>query len=312
MPTREYTGYGPDVLFLLWAARRTGVLEALTDAAGTPEDVACRAGVTDEAARVVVYSLADLGFLARVGDEYEPTNRLLGFLAKRDVRSIGRLPHALDELDLLVELPETMRTGERPDLPEDWRVNQLGAHAATDEALVRARVTAAVRAHPGAERVLDVCGGSGVHGVEFAERGRSVTVLDDPETREIVGGAFGDRVETTCASLAALGGEDYDLAFAAGTLHEMAPAECEAYLARVYNVLAADGVAVFVDVFRDRADPERVASVATRALARGDGGVHTTGDVEAWAEAAGFETLTVDAVPGTGEVAAVAHKHDVH
>jgi hypothetical protein len=312
MPTHDRAGVGPDVLFLLWAARRTGVLEALTDAAGTPEDVACRAGVTEEAARVVVDSLADLGFLVAVGDEYEPTNRLLGFLAKRDVRSIGSLPHALDELDLFVELPETMRTGEPPALPDDWRVNRLGAHAATDESVVRARVSAAVRTHPEAERVLDVCGGSGVHGAEFAERGLAATVLDDPETRDVVADALGDRVETTCESLHALGGADYDLVFAAGTLHEMSAPECESYLGSVYNVLAVDGVAVFVDSFRDRTDPERAAGVALRALARDEGGLHDTADLETWARAAGFECVTVEPVPGTGEAAAVAHKHDVH
>lgn len=186
---------------LLWAAREAGVLDAVLGEAGTPPAVAAAAGVTEKAAAVTIEVLADAGFLARVGDEYEPTNRALGLFAKRDLRSIGRLPHAVDVEGCWARLPETMATGEAPPRPADWLRNRLGADAATDESVVRARVTAAVRALHGPDgagardgttgadgqpRVLDVAGGSGVHAREFVARGFDARLQDAPAAIEAV------------------------------------------------------------------------------------------------------------------------------
>ena len=89
---------------MLWSARRTGVLDALTTTAGTAEAVAAETGLDRETSTRFVRTLADYGYLRRVGDEYEVTNRALGFLATRDVRSIGATPRALDLLDAMADL----------------------------------------------------------------------------------------------------------------------------------------------------------------------------------------------------------------
>ena len=106
-------------LLLLRAARETGVLDALVSAADTPTEVADQAGVTERAAAATVGALVDLGFLEWVGGGVEPTNRMLGFVTKTDVRSIGSLPRELDVADALVDLPGTMRSGERPEFGVD-------------------------------------------------------------------------------------------------------------------------------------------------------------------------------------------------
>jgi SAM-dependent methyltransferase len=318
MPTSD----GPDVGFeervLLWAARESGVLDALATTAGTPTAVAREAGVTARAATVTVDALADYGYLQRVGDEYELTNRSLGFLTKRDLRSVGRVPHALDLFDLYRRLPETMATGETPDYPDDWVRNRLGAHAATDQARVRACVTAAVHAHPDATRVLDVAGGSGVYAREFAARGYDVTLVESAPVVDVVGPLLGPAPvevapgrlpddETPAADdsvdLAATPGT-VDLVFAVDFARRHSDAANRAFLSAARETLAHDGTVVLVDAVRGRSDDP---GVGVEALATGRGGYHDESAVRAWFEDEGFESVALTDVPGADRTAVVGH-----
>ncbi|MFC7176608.1 hypothetical protein [Halosegnis marinus] len=168
-------------LLCLWAARERGVLDALATEAGTPADVADTAGVDPAAADAFVTALADAGYVERVGDEYEPTNRLLGFLTKTDLRSVGSLPAALDAVDGWVALGE----GDSFESPDALR-NDLGAQWATDEATVRAAVTAAIRAAPGADAAAVVGDGPGRHARDLLARGLDATIVETPARADAV------------------------------------------------------------------------------------------------------------------------------
>ncbi|KTG10862.1 hypothetical protein AUR64_06660 [Haloprofundus marisrubri] len=312
MPTVHRSGFDTETLFLLWAARETGVLDALTSRAGTADAVAAETEVTPEAARVVVESLADLGFLERVGDEFEVTNRALGFLAKRDVRSIGRLPHALDILDSYVALPETMRTGHPPEQSAGSMVNRLGAHAATDESVVRASVTAAVRIAPQAERVLNVAGGSGVYAREFAARGFEVTMCDGDDVIEYVAPTL-EHADVTLEtrSLATLADGSYDLVFGDDLCRALTVAENRTLLSTVRDALSPCGAAVFVEPVRGRAATATTVRAATEALASGHGGAYDEDQFRTWFSEAGLEDVRVDDVPGTDRQAVGGYKRGV-
>jgi 2-polyprenyl-3-methyl-5-hydroxy-6-metoxy-1,4-benzoquinol methylase len=285
--------------------------------------------VTDRAARIAVRTLADLGFLRRVGAEYEPTNRALGLLATRDVRSVGSLPGALDTFDALTALPETMQRGEPPTPPTDPERatrHRLGASAATDAATVRACVTSAVRAAPGAASVLDVRGGAGQFAREVVARGRRATLFASPEEAAVldpllaptdvslVGGPLDDLPETDRQ------GEPFDLALVVDHLRTCSPDAARTLLADLAATLPPDGALVVVDVFREgRADrggrdpadgrsPAATAAtttVAAERLALGEGDAHDVEAVREWLTAAGFGSVEVDPVPGTDRTAAV-------
>ncbi|SFR35446.1 methyltransferase domain-containing protein [Halogeometricum limi] len=308
MPTRDRSSLDAEELFLLWAARRSGVLDALLDAAGTPSEVAADAGVTEHAARVVVESLSDLGFVRQVGGEYEITNRALGFLAKRDVRSIGRLPHTLDLFDLWVDLPETMRTGEGPERPADWTRNRLGAHAATDDARVRARVTAAVREAPDAERVLDVRGASGVYATEFAARGYDATLLDESSVVDAVEPMLVHRgVRTVAADAPDFAVDDaFGLVFLADVTSGYDAAENRTLLASAFEALEPGGTLTVVDVVRDGSTTAVRGRI--RALGVGHGDVYTEATLRSWLESAGFDDVTVSTIPGDDRSLLVAKR----
>lgn len=308
MPTRDRSSLSAEELFVLWAARRSGVLDALLQTAGTPEAVAREADVTERAARVVVGCLSDLGFVRRVDGEYEITNRALGFLAKRDVRSIGRLPHTLDLFDCWTALPETMATGDPPARPDDWTRNRLGAHAATDDARVRGRVTAAVREAPAAERVLDVCGASGAYATEFAARGFETTLLDAPDVVDAVGRMLDHRdVRTLTADVPAFQTETrYELAFAADATTRFDAAENRALLESAFDALEPGGTLVLVDTLRDGSPASVRARI--RALGVGRGDAYPEETYRRWLTDAGFADTTVRSVPGDERTAVVARR----
>ena len=301
---------------LLRAARESGVLDAVTTSAGTPEAVAAETGITERAARIVVEALAELGFLEVVGNEYEPTNRALGFLTTTDVRSIGSLPHELDSLEAWIDLPETMRTGEPPERHDDWTTHFVGAMATIDEATVRACVTEAVHHNPDAERVLDVGGGPGRFATEFARRGFDVTLFDRPEVVEVARPSLSHQpVELRAGDFLAddfpdeLPGE-FDLVFCSRVAHGLGPDENRRLLANVHDALAPGGTVVVVDYLREQS--ERAPMFAAHMLAateRGD--VYGENEFAEWFADAGFEPPRVGAIPGTDLQAVGASKRGV-
>jgi hypothetical protein len=302
MPAFDHDGVSPELLALLRAARETGALDALVESAGTPTAVAETAGIDADAASVLVSTLADAGFLEPVDGEYELTNRGLGFLAKRDLRSIGPLPHALDRLGDLAALPEAMASGRsRHDEGGTRRRNRLGADAATPVTTVRARVTAAVRTAPEATSIVDLRGQSGVHAREFAARGFDATLSEDAATVE----AVGPLLEPTDVAVAAGAVPPADLAFGVDVVARHAPEELSRLLADVAGALD-DGTLVLVEAVRG--ESAAAPAVAVESLATGGAGVRTPDKHRRALEAAGFDAVSVRSIPGTGRMAVVAHR----
>ncbi|QLD89260.1 SAM-dependent methyltransferase [Natronomonas salina] len=297
MPTQDRSEPGWRGIALPWAARRCGALEALATSSGTPEDIAEATGVDEDAAERLVAALESEGFLARVGDEYEPTNRLLGFLTKTDLRSIGRLPAELDAFDRWVALPGTV-AGKAPPEPPDALRNRLGREAAADETRVRSEVTTAVYAAPDGERVVVVGDGPGRRAVEFHERGWDVTLLDSEARidavepllrREAVELRGGDPTDLP----------DCDLAVFVGTLSER---DADGARAVVEAAGRASPAAVFLDAFHGETDGAALADVDR--LATGAGRVHDAETVRSWV-ADSFGDAAMEPVPGSPMSAAV-------
>lgn len=307
MPTRDGLDCDHEELLLLWGARRAGVIEALTTDAGTPAAVARETGLDEETSARFVDALAAYGYLREVSGEYEVTNRALGFLATRDVRSIGATPRALDVLDALASVGEDR--DEPTDAVRDERLrHRLGSHAATPRERVRAVVTTAVAAAPDAERVVDVYGASGVNAAEFARRGYDVTLVDEGSVVDIVGPMVRGRgVETReVESTAALPVSDVDLAVLVDVLHHRSPAENRALLTAVDEALVPGGTVVVVEPLRGTSPVAR--RIAVERLALGHGDVYTGDTVEGWLEAAGFVDCVTERVPDTETHAIVARR----
>lgn len=336
MPTAGDSGLDTPALALLWAARETGLLEALLRETGSPSEAAAAAGVTERAARITVDALVDLGFFHRAQGTVEPTNRVLGLLATRDIRSIGHVPAGLDQFAALTSLPEAMRADElgardeqfngenphgdqqsgrsgaaqQPGQPATIQQvrHRLGAAYAVDDATVRASVDAIHAANPDAERVLAIADGPGRHARELAERGPAVTLLDGSPVVDAVGPLLaGSDVELLAGSLTAVEPASYDLVFLVDGVWPTTPAENRFTLRAVERVLATDGAFVAVEPLRGRSDA--TPTIAARALAAGAGEPYTEAAIADWCVAAGLDEVETSDLPGTPYQAVVATRH---
>ncbi len=291
-------------LLYAWAARETGVLSAYLESAGTPSEAAAEADVTEASARVAGRVLASLGVLERVEGEYEPTNRALGLMVKRDPRSVGSLPHRLDVIDTLVALPETMETGVPPTFPESWHHNRVGASEAVSEATRRACVTTAIRAAPGAERVLDVCGGAGGRAAEFEARGVDATVVESPTvleaTRPLVESRGVAAVEGPLSEIQ----RTFDLVVSVDDVLAMDVSETAQTVTAAAERLAERGALVVIDRF----DEPAATAAAVRGVAAGTGDGPTASTVADLLAEAGLTEIREESVPGTDRRAVIGER----
>ncbi len=154
---------------------------------------------------------------------------------------------------------------------------------------------------PGARRLLELGGGHGEYGLEFARRGLEVTMVDRPAVIEAVRerGAFASGgVELVGADFhAELPEGPFDVAFCAGVNHTFDGERNRSLLACLRPRLAEGGGVVIVTRLRG-ADP--VAAIfAVQMLVNGHGGdTHGEDEYRAWLAAAGFAAPEVEILDG--------------
>jgi len=286
-------------VFLLWACRETGVFDALFAGHSRSETVAEHAGITDRASEIVLDALADSGYVRKIADGYEPTDALDGFDPETPPVERGILPHRVDSLENYIRLPETMRTGESPEPTEEGFKNYMGAMASIPEGTLRAIVTAAEHAHPRPDRVLDVGGGPGRFGAEFARRGAQVTLLDQPEVLNLLADHHADLdvdvVEGDARQSLPTG---FDLVFSARMTVSLSLPGIREYFGNVFEALDSGGTFVAAEWVRDRADvAERFG---LHMLSMSDvGNTYTENEYRLALESAGFIEPEIRDVPDT-------------
>lgn len=301
-----YSKHAP--VFVLRACRETGVLDVLRERPVEATELASETGITERAADISLSALADLGYAKRVDGRYRGTERLAVFDPETPVTERGILPHRLDSLENYIDLPERMQTGEYPDASERELRNYVGGMAVIGEGTVRAGVTAAVHAHPRPQRVLDIGGGFGRFGREFARRGAEVTLLDHPAVIETVRPHV-DESEIELVSGDALESlpTGFDLAFCGRLTVSFSPEEARLFFENVYEALEPGGTVVCFEFVRGHSDIAELFGFHMLTLSE-KGNTHTEDQYRSYLDGAGFVRPDLREVPGTDFCAVVGEK----
>ncbi|MFC7134703.1 MULTISPECIES: class I SAM-dependent methyltransferase [Salinibaculum] len=295
-------------VFLLWACRETGVVDALLAGPKTPEELAAASEIRAAAAEPVLDGLVDLGYAEVSGEAYAPAEELQAFDPDTPALERGILPHRLDSLETYLSLPEILRSGDLPEATEEGFLNYMGAMATVDEQLVREAVTVAEHAHPRPDRVLDVGGGSGGFGAEFVRRGADATLVDLPEVLDLLADHHADLgLETVPGDARESLPEGFDLVFSARVTVNFTPAQLRAYYENAFAALDPGGTVVSTTRIRGRS-PEAARFGVHMLTLPADGTTLTEETYLSALDETGFVDAEIREVPDTQFQAVVAHR----
>jgi len=295
-------------IFLLWAARETGVFEALFEGAKSAPELADEAGITQRAAEVTLENLREQGYVAHSKEGYEATEALDGLRPDVGVLEQGVLPHRIDSLEYYMDLPRIMRTGEAPEHTEEGLRRYMGAMSTIDEATVRQIVTVAEHAHPQPDTVLDVGGGPGRMSAEWRARGADVTTVDLPPVVDILGDRYEERGFDLRAGDATVDlPTGFDVVFSARMIPSFSPADLQAYSENAYQALNPGGTFMCTERVWDRSESARRFAFHMLTVGESDHR-YTTAEYEAALEDAGFVDSAVTDVPNTPFQGIIGHK----
>lgn len=295
-------------VFLLYAARETGAIDALLSEPKRASTVAAEADITERAAFIALEGLRDTGYAERSGETYRPTDALGVFDSETDAIERGILPHRVDSLENYIQLPETMRTGQPPDHTEEGFRNYIGAMATIDDATVREIVTTAEHVHPRPDRLLDVGGGPGRFGAEFARRGADVTLVDRPRVLDLLSSPHDAAgLETVAGNATESLPEGFDVVFSARMTSGFTPEEIREYFENAYAALDPGGTMVCIERVRGRSEmAERFAVHMLAVFPTGD--TYTSEEYNEALAHAGYVETEIREVPRTEYQAIVGHK----
>jgi hypothetical protein len=267
------------------AAVDAGVLDAIP---GTAAEVSAAAGVPEQAARVALEALEVWGVVSspdgrhfECGPEWPSSDEHLGLLqqARFITGTASQLPARLRGEPVPVDSRST------EDL-DRWQA----AMAARARTVAPEIADLCLARFPNARRLLDLGGGHGEYGLEFARRGLSVVLqdrpamLEFPERREIWAGAGidlfpGDFFET-------LPDGPFGIVFCAGVTHTFDGEHNRSLYRRLRPLVAPDGALAIVSFLRGTA---RAWLFAVQMLVVGNrGDTHSETEYREWLAEAGF------------------------
>lgn len=284
-------------VFLLWACRETGVIQALFDGVTEAEALVERTGITDRAASTVLEALADFGYVQEDGGSYDPTGRLRGFDPETPPLERGILPHRVDTFEDYMHLPEKMQGTYSSTFTDEEFRNYMGGMATIAESTVRSIVTEAEHVHPRPDRVLNVGGGPGRFAAEFARRGAEVTLLD----REPVLSFLGDHhremgLDVVVGDARESLPSGFDLVFSARMTVSLTLDEITEYFENAFMALEPGGTFVGTEWVRGRSEAAERFGLHMLAISE-VGNTYTESQYRTALDDAGFVDVEIREVP---------------
>lgn len=185
--------------------------------------------------------------------------------------------------------------GEQPQGGQPWSAAQrerwLQALAVNARQAAATLAERCLQRFPDARSVLDVAGGHGEYGLEFARRGLTVTVQDRPEVVELVQqwpAVRASGVELFAADVfEQLPDDVFDLVLCAGFSHTQPRHRVAELLARLRGITATDGGLAIHTMLREQRPIGPLFAVQMLVVGAG-GDTHGLHEYEAWLSAANY------------------------
>lgn len=276
-----------------------GLVKALP---GTVAEIAKRSKSNERATRVVLDVLVSGGLLQNVDGVFStsslwPDNKLAAQI-HHHARSIRAWSISIDaRLDGIAETVAEPGTGPARQRLDLW----LTSMAIGAEIFAAEHADTILSRFPNAKRILDLGGGHGVYGREFARRGLDVVLQDRPEVLAIAKENWlrGSSVTTFAGDFfETLAGGEFDVALCFGITHTFSGEKNRNLYSRVAEQLSSEGGLVIQTFLRGQ--HPATPSFAVQMLVVGQGGdTHAEEDYRSWLTSAGFGDIeTVPASEG--------------
>ncbi|MGJ5893156.1 methyltransferase [Streptomyces niveiscabiei] len=282
----------------------------LEDGAGSPEELAARAGIAVRGARALLDGLVALELVEVAGGRYRNSREASAFLVAGRPASLAAFARLkMGHLGSLAALPDVVKAGgpvsdavvEVADNPH-WE-NLVQAIAAQSVPVAHIAAEELGLADAGKISVLDVGGGSGVCsavwlGLNPDARATQIdwAPINAIARRLLAEQGVGDRVEHVDGDFHTVGFGDgeHDVVMYSNIAHQEGPADNEAVFARIRRALKPGGTLVVSDYITDdeRSGPPFALTFAGEMLLKSrHGSTWRRGDYRAWLTAAGFEEV---------------------
>ncbi|WP_226961827.1 MULTISPECIES: class I SAM-dependent methyltransferase [Streptomyces] len=301
---------------ILGAAATHGLFTHLDAGAGTADELAARAGISERGAQTLLDGLVSLGLVELGEGGYRNSPEAATFLVRgrpADLSSFARLK--LAHMGAMVDLPEVVRVGgpvadaatEVADNPHWAEVVPAIAAQSVPVAEIAAEKLGLAGAGP--ISILDVGGGSGIYSAIWLGLNPEAraTQLDWAPINEIARRLVAERGVAdrfTCVDgdlhTTDFGEAAHDVAVFSHIAHQEGPEENIAILTRLRAALRPGGTLVICDyvVDDDRGGPPFPLIFASEMLLKSKrGGTWRRADYHAWLVKAGFSDITFQPTP---------------
>lgn len=293
------------------AGVRLGVFDALDDGPRSPADLARTLGLDERGVRVLLDTLASIGYVRARGARFALTRTAAKWLANSSPLSVAA---GVEYWGILFDqffgnLERSIREGQPPLNLYAWIETQPEASSAFQRWMVATariggpEIIDKLMLPPGAQRVLDVGGGHGLYSIALCRKHPQLhaTIVDSPEAlnaaRDNVDAAgLADRITLhTGDFLHESLGSGYDLALLFNIVHGFTPAQNTDLLRRVAGALSVGGCVAIAEQLAGK-PPTRAAGAFAQMLGLAyfhllGGRLYSFDEISGWLRASGFGAI---------------------
>ncbi len=301
-------------LLLVAAAIELDIFRELAQKPADAGELARRLDYDSRSVRIVLAALEDLGHVEKKKGRYRTSAQIRSLAV--DQESPDYAPYSILHRRNLIErwltIPAVVRSGKQVERAYTKERRMVFVHSMNDVSrrFAGAIVNRCLRRAPDARSVIDIGGGPGIYGREFAKHCLKVTIYDRPEVLKITRSELSDVPELNFASgdfNQKIPAGPFDVAFMSNIFHIYGPEENLKLLRRVHASLAPGGIAAIVDSVRGLS-PRAPLFAVTMLVNTDTGDTWTEDDYLGWLRQAGFENISIEDVQDNGRQLILANK----